>query len=245
MKFTVLTLFPEVMKGYFENGLMRRALEKGIVSYELLNIRDYSTNKHKTVDDYPFGGGAGMVLSPEPLGRALATHAGKRIVYLTPRGKKFEQSIAEELSREDELIFICGHYEGIDQRIIDSYVTDEISLGDFILSGGEIGTLAVIDATTRLVDGALSSESLHEESFTSGLLEYSQYTRPREYEGIKVPDILLSGNHKLIEEHRLNESIRLTLERRPDLIEAGLENGVFDKTSTLRLKLKNEIINSK
>ena len=200
MKFTVLTLFPEILESYFKSSIMAKAVEKALIEYEIVNIRDFALNKHKNCDDYPYGGGAGMVLKPEPLALALDSvgAADKRTLYPSPSGKLFKQDYAADLSGEKELIIICGRYEGIDQRIIDSYVDDEICIGDYILSSGEVAALTVIDCVYRLLDGVISSDSLEEESFSNGLLEYPQYTRPEVFRNMKVPEVLMSGHHENI-----------------------------------------------
>ena len=220
MKFTVLTLFPDILRAYFENSIMAKAVEKGIIAYELVNIRDFAADKHKTCDDAPYGGGAGQLMMTEPLGSALDSVKAmqKRVIYVTPSGMPFTQKKAHELSFEDELVFICGRYEGIDQRIIDRYADDEISIGDYVLSSGEVAAQVMIDTIYRLVDGVISSESLVEESFSGGLLEYPQYTRPPVYKGSAVPEILLSGNHERIRKWRLKKRILKTLRNRPDMI---------------------------
>jgi len=198
---------------------MAKAVEKGLIEYSLINIRDYAWDKHKTCDDAPYGGGAGMVLKPEPLAAALDSIGGslKRVIYPSPSGVKFDQSQAERLAGYDELVFICGRYEGIDQRIIDLYVDEEISIGDYVISSGEISTLVIIDSVYRLLEGVISSESLVEESFTNGLLEYPHYTRPSNFRGLVVPDVLLSGNHAKIDEWRRDKRIQKTMENRPDI----------------------------
>jgi tRNA (guanine37-N1)-methyltransferase len=187
----------------------------------VVNFRDYATDKHKTCDDAPYGGGAGMVLKPEPLGSALdAIQAkNKRVIYPTPSGKRFTQAYARELSKEDQLVIICGRYEGIDQRIIDLYVDDEICIGDYVISSGEVAALVIVDAVYRLVDGVISDESLEEESFTDGLLEYPQYTRPATYCGIDVPEILLSGHHAQIGQWRFKKRLEKTFRNRPELLQ--------------------------
>lgn len=230
----VLTLFPEFFESPFNVSIIKRALDKGLIQIELINIRDFSRDKHKKVDDYPYGGGSGMVMKPEPIFEAVdyveKTIEGerRRIILMSPQGKTFNQSLARELSTEKNLVFICGHYEGIDERV-KTLITDEISIGDYILTGGEIPALAIIDAVTRLVPGVLgSSQSLEEESFSDGLLEYPQYTRPEVYRGLKVPDVLLSGNHKEIELFRRRESLIRTREKRPDLFKK-LKLTDFDK----------------
>lgn len=221
MKFKILTLFPEIIEGFFNSSIMAKAVEKGLIEYEILNIRDYAKDKHKKCDDYPFGGGAGMVLKAEPLGDALDAVEGKNktVVFPTPSGVKYTQKIAEDLAKEDEIVLICGRYEGIDQRIIDEYVNHEVSIGDYVISSGEISSLVVIDSIYRLCDGVITKESLEEESFQGKYLEYPHYTRPAEYRGQKVPDVLLSGNHKAIEEWRNKKRYEKTLNNRPDLLE--------------------------
>ena len=212
-----MTLFPEIFHSYMNESIMKKAVEKNIIEVNIYNIRDFSTNKHKKVDDYPFGGGAGMVMTPQPI---IEKHDIKnpRVVYLTPKGKVHNQSIAQDFSKLDDVIFLCGHYEGIDQRIIDLIVTDEISIGDYVLTGGELPALILIDSISRLIPGVLGqNESFEEESFKDNLLEYPHYTRPREFMNLEVPSVLLSGNHKNIDKWRYEESIKITKERRPDL----------------------------
>ena len=229
MKFYVLTLFPEIPRAFFESSIMAKAVDRGIIAYDLVNIRDFAFDKHKTCDDSPYGGGAGMLMLPEPLGRALESVQArrKRVIYVTPSGRPFTQKLAQELSREDNLVFICGRYEGIDQRIIDSWVDDEISIGDYVLSSGEIAATVIIDAVYRLIDGVISSESLEEESYSGGLLEYPQYTRPEVYNGMSVPDVLRSGHHENIRKWRLEKRIAKTLANRPDLIYSARNNGLL------------------
>ena len=224
MQIDVLSLFPE-MFAPLTQSIIGKAQEKGLVDIRITDFRQYAENKHGHVDDYPFGGGAGMLLQVGPIYQALeaikASHpdTDKRVILLDPAGKTFDQSQAESLAQADHLIFICGHYEGYDERI-RHYVTDEISLGDFVLTGGELGAMAVIDATVRLLDDAVSNaESVVEDSFSTGLLEHPQYTRPREFNGMTVPDVLLSGDHAKIADWKQKESLRRTLERRPDLLE--------------------------
>ncbi len=229
MKFTVLTLFPEIVRAYFENSIMAKAVEKGIIAYDLVNIRDFAPDKHHTCDDGTYGGGAGQLMMPGPLGGALDSVGAMRkcVVYMTPSGKTFTQEKALELSRMDELVFICGRYEGIDQRIIDSYVDMEISIGDYVMSSGEIAATVVIDTVYRLVDGVISGESLEEESYCGGLLEYPQYTRPPVYRGLEVPDVLMSGNHEEIRKWRLRKSIMKTMANRPDMICTARMSGLL------------------
>ncbi|MGB9813437.1 MAG: tRNA (guanosine(37)-N1)-methyltransferase TrmD [Thermovenabulum sp.] len=224
LKFFVLTIFPEFFESPLHVSILKRAIEKGLIGVELINIRDFARDKHRKVDDYPYGGGAGMVMKPEPIFEAVdyvnsvTKSSKKRIILLSPQGKIFNNEIAKELSKEDELIIICGHYEGVDERV-KTLITDEISLGDFVLTGGEIPALAIIDAVSRFIPGVLGSdESAINESFTDGLLEYPQYTRPEEYRGLRVPEVLLSGNHREIALFRRRESLRLTYEKRPDLL---------------------------
>ncbi|WP_055342740.1 tRNA (guanosine(37)-N1)-methyltransferase TrmD [Paraclostridium sordellii] len=224
MRFHIMTLFPEIFNSYMSESIMKRAVEKGIIEVNIYNIRDFSTNKHKKVDDYPFGGGAGMVMTPQPIYDTYKYIADKfnieepRVIYLTPKGKVHNQEIATDMSSYEDIILLCGHYEGIDQRIIDSIVTDEISIGDYVLTGGELPALILIDSISRLIPGVLNqNESFEEESFKDNLLEYPHYTRPREFMGMEVPEVLLSGNHKKIDEWRHDKSIEITKERRPDL----------------------------
>ena len=219
-----MTLFPEIFHSYMSESIMKRAIEKEIIEVHVYNIRDFSANKHKKVDDYPFGGGAGMLMTPQPIydtyKHIVETHniENPRVVYLTPKGKVYKQDIACDLSSNEDIILLCGHYEGIDQRIIDLIVTDEISIGDYVLTGGELPALIMIDSIARLIPGVLSqNESFEEESFKDDLLEYPHYTRPREFMGMSVPDVLLSGNHQKIEQWRLEESKKITKLRRPDL----------------------------
>lgn len=219
MKISILTLFPE-MFDVFKYSIIGRAISNEIINLELYNFRDYSKDKHKKVDDYPYGGGAGMVLSPQPIVDALASvkqsNSGK-VIFLGPRGKTFNHDKALELSKEKELVFLCGHYEGLDERIYN-YIDEEISLGDFVLTGGEMACIPIVDSICRLIPGVLASnESFEEESFYNGLLEYPQYTRPVEYNGEKVPEILLSGHHENIKKWRKAKSLLITKERRPDL----------------------------
>ncbi|MBS4217772.1 tRNA (guanosine(37)-N1)-methyltransferase TrmD [Bacillus sp. FJAT-49711] len=228
MKIDILTLFPEMFSGVFGSSILKKAAEKKAVSYNVVNFREFSNDKHKTVDDYPYGGGAGMVLKPQPIFDAVDylkkdRNVDPRIILLCPQGETYTQKKAEELAKEDHLIFICGHYEGYDERIREYLVSDEISIGDYVLTGGELGAMVVIDSVVRLLPGVLGNEdSPIYDSFSSGLLEHPHYTRPAEYKGMKVPDILLSGNHKKIYEWREAESLKRTKNRRPDLLEKYL-----------------------
>lgn len=230
MNFHIMTLFPDMVMGGLNTSITGRAMEKGIISVEAVNIRDYAGNKHNSVDDYPYGGGAGMVMQAPPVCDCyedLCRKIGKRprVIYMTPQGRVFNQKIAEELAREDDLVFLCGHYEGIDERALTSICTDYLSIGDYVLTGGELPAMVMIDCISRLVPGVLNNEvSADIESFHDNLLEYPQYTRPEEFRGMRVPEVLLSGHHKNIEEWRRRESIKRTLERRPDLLaEANLD----------------------
>ena len=230
MKYTVLTLFPEIIDAYFRSSIMAKALERGLIEYQAINIRNYAVDKHRSCDDLPYGGGPGMLMLAEPLSRALeaAGAAEKRVIYLSPSGQPFNQALARNLAAEKELILLCGRYEGIDQRIIDSYVDDEISVGDYVLSSGEVAALNLIDASYRLVEQVITPASLMEESFELGLLEYPQYTRPEIFDTMRVPEVLLSGHHENIRRWRLEKRVEKTLALRPDLIRLGEERGLFD-----------------
>lgn len=220
MKITVLTLFPE-MFAPLKESIIGRAEKSGKIQIEIVNIRDYADNKHFKCDDYPFGGGAGMVMTPQPIGSAILAvdpgHGARRI-FLSPRGAVFKQSKVFELLEYEHIVLLCGHYEGVDERIIDLYIDEEISIGDYVLTGGELPAMVVCDCVARYVDGVISDGSLVDESFSDGLLEYPQYTRPAEYGGLKVPEVLLSGDHKKIDEWRKMQSVALTKKRRPDLL---------------------------
>jgi tRNA (guanine37-N1)-methyltransferase len=222
MKITILTLFPEMVEPLLNSSILKRAQEKKLVKFEIVNFRDFSTNKHKTVDDTPYGGGSGMVLAVEPIFYALESlEKPNHKILLSPQGSTFNQNKAKELLKEEHLTFICGHYEGFDERVIE-FVDEEISLGDFVMTGGEIASLAIIDAIVRLIPGVLGSqESFENDSFYDGLLDYPQYTKPREFKGLKVPDVLLSGDHAKIDKWREEMSKKKTLERRPDLLKTN------------------------
>ena len=220
MRNDVLTLFPEMFRPVLGESILGRAAENGILEIKLTDIREYSQDKHKKADEYPFGGGAGMIMLPDPAFRALRAIGaeGKRIIYMSPRGRVLNQNIISELSREEALVILCGHYEGVDQRIIDYWNMEEISVGDYILTGGELPAMILIDAVARMLPEVLGSSDAHkEESIYSGLLEYPQYTKPRQYEGMDVPEVLISGNHRLIHLWQFEQSLILTKERRPDL----------------------------
>lgn len=229
MNYHILTLFPEMVSQGLNTSILGRATEKGLISIEAINIRDYTLDKHKKVDDYPYGGGAGMVMQPQPVYdacKAVEEKIGKkpRVIYMTPQGQVFNQKLAEELAKEDDLVFLCGHYEGIDERVLEMVVTDNVSIGDYVLTGGELPAMVMIDCISRLVPGVLNNDvSAEVESFHDNLLEYPQYTRPEIFMGKKVPDVLLSGHHANIEKWRRERSIERTLVNRPDLLpEANL-----------------------
>ncbi|MCI8585506.1 MAG: tRNA (guanosine(37)-N1)-methyltransferase TrmD [Lachnospiraceae bacterium] len=225
MNYHVLTLFPDMIRDGFQTSITGRAAEKGLLSLTTVNIRDFSVNKHNRVDDYPYGGGAGMVMQAEPVYLAYESVAEKlprkpRVLYMSPQGKVFNQRMAEELAGEEELVFLCGHYEGIDERVLEEIVTDEVSIGDYVLTGGELPALVIMDAVSRLLEGVLhNEESAQFDSFSDNLLEYPQYSRPEEWRGKKVPPILLSGHHANVEKWRREQSLMRTRERRPDLLE--------------------------
>lgn len=225
MQIDILTLFPEMFEGPFSVSIIKRAREKGLININTINIRDFAHDKHRIVDDYPFGGGAGMVMKPEPVFEAVdyaknESQGSPRVILLCPQGHVFDQETAKRLANENSLIFICGHYEGIDERVRETLVDEEISIGDFVLTGGELPAMVIIDALTRLIPGALGEEeSFVTDSFYNGLLEYPQYTRPREYAGLTVPEILLSGDHEKIRKWRRLMSLKRTMARRPDLLQ--------------------------
>ena len=222
MKIDILTLFPDMFAS-LNHSILGKARDKNILDINIVDYREFSGNKHNQVDDYPFGGGQGMVLKPEPIFNAVESlnkTDKTRIILLCPQGERFNQKKAEELSKEDHLIFICGHYEGYDERIREYLVTDELSIGDFILTGGEFAAMTMVDSIARLIPDVLGKEESHkDDSFSTGLLEYPQYTRPKDYKGMLVPDVLTSGHHKNIEKYRMKESLRRTYIRRPDLLE--------------------------
>ncbi len=219
MQFDVLTLFPEMFEP-IKQSILGKAIENEKIKLKLVNIRDFSKDKHKKVDDTPYGGGAGMVMKPDVVYDAYKSvyRENAKVIYLSPQGKTLNQKKVEELSKEKHLILLCGHYEGIDQRLIDKIVDEEISIGDYVLTGGEIPAMVLIDTVSRYIDGVLSQESIKEESFSEGLLEYPQYTRPEVFEGEKVPEILLSGHHENIEKWRKEQALKITKQKRPDLL---------------------------
>lgn len=246
MKFHVMTLFPEMIEDATRVSILGRAINNDLISIDAINIRDFSENKHMKVDDYPYGGGAGMVMQAMPIYKAYQSIIDKsqnkdkspRVLYMTPQGKVFNQKMAEELAKEEELIFLCGHYEGIDERVLEEIVTDNVSIGDFVLTGGEMPALMMIDAISRLVPGVLHNDvSAEFESFQDNLLEYPQYSRPEEVLGRKVPEVLLSGHHGNIEKWRREQSIIRTYDRRPDLLEKA---NLSDKEKELLKKYISE-----
>lgn len=227
MKFDVLTLFPEMFET-MKQSIFGKAMEKGIITMNTVNIRDFSKDKHKKVDDTPYGGGAGMVMMPDVVYSAYQSIEAKdaKVIYMSPQGKTLSQKKIEELAKQDHLIILCGHYEGIDQRVLDKIVDEEISIGDYVLTGGEIPAMVLMDSVSRYVEGVLKQDSIKEESFTNGLLEYPQYTRPETFEGQKVPEILLTGHHENIEKWRKEQSLKITKQKRPDLLEKQANNEV-------------------
>lgn len=264
MQFDVLTLFPE-MFNILNESIIGRAKEKGLINVNLINIRDFSKNKHKKVDDTPYGGGAGMVIQPDVVYDAYKSvisniedvrnvtnskkientenvekSAKTRVIYMSPQGKKLDQKKVEELSKQEHLILLCGHYEGIDQRVLDSIVDEEISIGDYVLTGGELPAMVLIDSVSRYVEGVLKDGSTTEESFSQGLLEYPQYTRPEVFEGQQVPEVLRSGNHQMIDKWRREQSLKRTLEKRPDLLE---KVDLSDEDKKILEKNRNDVPN--
>lgn len=226
MNFHVLTLFPDMIIQGIKTSITGRAIENELISLNAIDIRDFTNDKHKKVDDYPYGGGAGMVMQAEPILNAFNDIKDRlkksRVIHLTPQGHVFTQAMAKEFAQEENLVFLCGHYEGIDERALDTIVTDHISIGDYVLTGGELPAMVMIDSIARLIPGVLNNQfSAETESFENGLLEHPQYTRPDEINGLKVPEVLLSGNHGKIEKWRREESLKRTLERRPDLLEGA------------------------
>ena len=233
MNYHVMTLFPEMVESTLNSSITGRAIEKGIIKLNTVNIRDYAQNRYKHVDDYIYGGGSGMLIQAEPVWLCYLDvmkqldKSKTRVLYMSPQGRTFDQTMAKALSHNENIVFLCGHYEGIDERAIELINPVHVSLGDYVLTGGELPAIVMIDAISRLIPGVLGSDdSAVYETFYDGLLEYPQYTRPAEYEGLKVPDVLLSGNHKIIEKWRLEESLKRTKERRPDLYEKYISQGL-------------------
>ena len=236
MTITILTLFPGLFEGFLQSSILARAIARGLIAVKPVDIRDYASGRHRVCDDAAYGGGPGMVMKPEPIAAALEANGaeaaggragaaagsarGRRVVYLTPAGRLYTQGLAAELAREEELLLLCGRYEGVDQRVIDAFVTDEVSIGDYVLSGGEVPAMVVVDSIARLLPGVITGDSLEEESFASGLLEYPHYTRPEVFRGMGVPDVLLSGHHEKIRQWRLAKSIEKTMKHRPELLDS-------------------------
>ena len=241
MKFDVLTLFPEMFE-VLNQSILGKAQEKNLIDINLINIRDFSKDKHKKVDDTPYGGGAGMVMRADVVYDAFKSvkTPNSKLIYLSPQGKPLNQAKVEELAKNEHLILLCGHYEGIDQRVIDKIVDEEISIGDYVLTGGEIPAMVLIDSVSRYIEGVIKSDSKEEESFSQGLLEYPQYTRPEEFEGQKVPEVLLSGHHQKIEKWRKEQAIKITLNKRPDLIK---KYNFSEEEKKILEKIENEVPN--
>lgn len=243
MKYDIITIFPDIFHAYLSRGILKRALQKGLIEVKVHNLRDFTEDRHRTVDDYPYGGGAGMVMKPEPFFTAVEAvcpeRTERRVIMLSPAGKKFDQDMATELSRENKrLLFLCGRYEAIDERVRTALVDDEISIGDYILTGGELPALVIIDAITRLIPGVLGDKhSVEAESFSWGILDYPHYTRPSVFKDLVVPEVLLSGNHKDIRRWRRKEALRRTLERRPELLE---KSQLCDEDYKLIREIKEE-----
>mgnify|MGYP001470675184 FL=1 len=244
MHIDILTLFPEMLEGFFNSSILKRAADRGQFQYNFINFRDFAMNKHKKVDDYPYGGGAGMVLTPQPIFDAVdyaknQRETNPRVILMCPQGETYNQKKAEELAQEEHLIIICGHYEGYDERIREHLVTDEISIGDYVLTSGEIGALVVVDSVVRLLPNVLGNvESAKEDSFSTGLLEHPHYTRPADFRGMKVPEVLLQGNHAEIDRWRMKMALKRTYERRPDLLE---RKSLTDEEKVLLEEVKKEL----
>lgn len=244
MKINILTLFPEMFQAVTQQSILGRAVNRELLEFRIENIRDYTQDKHGKTDDTPFGGGAGMVMTVDPVFRCLREieAEGKRMLYPSPRGKILNQALIKELAEEDELVLLCGHYEGVDQRILDHWNMEEVSIGDYVLTGGELPAMVIIDAVARLLPGVLGSQDAHkEESIYSGLLEYPQYTKPRSYEDMDVPEVLVSGNHQLIHLWQFEESLRLTKQHRPDLLKQYL-NEFAQSLSKSEKKLLKKVL---
>jgi tRNA (guanine37-N1)-methyltransferase len=247
MTITILTLFPRLFDGFLTSSILARAIARGLIGMRLVDIRDYAKGRHRVCDDAAYGGGPGMVMKAEPIAAALEANGAQarstdssqsvRVIYLSPAGRRYTQVLACELARERELVLLCGRYEGVDQRVIDSFVTDEFSVGDYVLSGGEIAAMVVVDSIARLVPGVITGDSLQEESFASGLLEYPHYTRPEVFRGISVPDVLLSGHHERIRQWRLTKSVEKTMRLRPELLAS---DGLPAEARELVRKIKGE-----
>ena len=248
MNYQVLTLFPEMIENGMNTSITGRAITKGLLSLEAINIRDFAFNKHQKVDDYPYGGGAGMLMQAEPVYlsyESIAERIGRkpRVIFLTPQGKTFNQDMAKEFALEEDLVFLCGHYEGIDERVLEEIVTDYVSIGDYVLTGGELPAMVMMDSISRMVPGVLNNqESGETESFSGNLLEYPQYSRPEEWHGKKVPEVLLSGHHANVDKWRREQSIIRTAKWRPDLLpKADLTNKEWNEVRRLRKQWKEEV----
>ena len=248
MNYHVLTLFPEMIENGMNTSITGRAITKGLLSLEAINIRDFAFNKHQKVDDYPYGGGAGMLMQAEPVYlsyESIAERIGRkpRVIFLTPQGKTFNQDMAKEFALEEDLVFLCGHYEGIDERVLEEIVTDYVSIGDYVLTGGELPAMVMMDSISRMVPGVLNNqESGETESFSGNLLEYPQYSRPEEWHGKKVPEVLLSGHHANVDKWRRDQSIIRTAKWRPDLLpKADLTNKEWNEVRRLRKQWKEEV----
>ena len=243
MRFDVLTLFPEMFE-VCKQSILGKAQEKDLINVNMVNIRDFSENKHKKVDDTPYGGGAGMIMMPDVVYRAYESVKTKdeKVIYMSPQGKLLNQAKVQELSKEKHLILLCGHYEGIDQRVLDKIVDEEISIGDYVLTGGELPAMVLIDSVSRYVEGVITKDSIQEESFSDGLLEYPQYTRPEVFQDVKVPEILLSGHHENIEKWRKEKALETTYIKRPDLLE---NYNLSNQEKEILEKIKNEVPNTK
>ena len=248
MNYHVLTLFPEMIENGMNTSITGRAITKGLLSLEAINIRDFAFNKHQKVDDYPYGGGAGMLMQAEPVYlsyESIAERIGRkpRVIFLTPQGKTFNQDMAKEFALEEDLVFLCGHYEGIDERVLEEIVTDYVSIGDYVLTGGELPAMVMMDSISRMVPGVLNNqESGETESFSGNLLEYPQYSRPEEWHGKKVPEVLLSGHHATVDKWRREQSIIRTAKWRPDLLpKADLTNKEWNEVRRLRKQWKEEV----
>ena len=248
MNYHVLTLFPEMIENGMNTSITGRAITKGLLSLEAINIRDFAFNKHQKVDDYPYGGGAGMLMQAEPVYlsyESIAERIGRkpRVIFLTPQGKTFNQDMAKEFALEEDLVFLCGHYEGIDERVLEEIVTDYVSIGDYVLTGGELPAMVMMDSISRMVPGVLNNqESGETESFSGNLLEYPQYSRPEEWHGKKVPEVLLSGHHANVDKWRREQSIIRTAKWRPDLLpKADLTNKEWNEVRRLRKQWKDEV----
>ena len=248
MNYHVLTLFPEMIENGMNTSITGRAIKKGLLSLEAINIRDFALNKHQKVDDYPYGGGAGMLMQAEPVYlsyESIAERIGRkpRVIFLTPQGKTFNQDMAKEFALEEDLVFLCGHYEGIDERVLEEIVTDYVSIGDYVLTGGELPAMVMMDSISRMVPGVLNNqESGETESFSGNLLEYPQYSRPEEWHGKKVPEVLLSGHHANVDKWRREQSIIRTAKWRPDLLpKADLTNKEWNEVRRLRKQWKEEV----